>query len=55
MGNANEPNTLIKAHTLTNAQVGWRSPEKRREIMAGAAHKRGRLFHQRKLKGLASC
>ena len=25
MGNANEPETLIEAHTLVNAQVGWRS------------------------------
>jgi iron complex outermembrane receptor protein len=25
MGNANEPETLIEAHTLVNAQVGWRN------------------------------
>jgi iron complex outermembrane receptor protein len=25
MGNDNAPNTLIKAHTLANAQVGWRN------------------------------
>lgn len=33
MGNANEPNTLIKAHTLINAQVGWRSKNERWEII----------------------
>jgi iron complex outermembrane receptor protein len=25
MGNANEPETLVEAHTLVNAQVGWRN------------------------------
>ncbi len=33
MGNSNQPETLIKAFTLVNAQLGWRTQNERWEII----------------------